>query len=68
MEDKLITKSDCTKFSDVYLIGEGLVSDQSATVTFGLGDDTDVHSISLALSDGTTQVISNPKVNSVYTL
>ncbi|MFT6810382.1 MAG: hypothetical protein ACJA01_003625 [Saprospiraceae bacterium] len=63
-----VTKNDGTTMTDAYVTGEGLVSDQTSTVTFGLGDDTEVRSVSLALSDGTTQSISKPKVNVVNTI
>ena len=63
-----VTKKDGATLTDTYVIGEGLGSDQTSTVTFGLGADSEVASIDLALSDGTTQTIANPKVNAVNTL
>jgi ASPIC and UnbV. len=54
--------------TDAYVIGEGLGSDQTSTVTFGLGSETEVTSIKIALSNGTTENINNPKVNAVNTL
>ena len=63
-----VTKNDGTTLTDVYVIGEGLGSDQTATITFGLGADTQVSSIQLALSDGSTQTIPNPRVNAVNTI
>ena len=60
-----ITKNDNSILSDVYVIGEGLVSDQTSTVTFGLGSDTTIKEISLNLPDGTTEVLTNYKVNHV---
>jgi len=63
-----VTKKDGSTLTDAYVIGEGLGSDQTSTVTFGLGLDTEVESVNLALSDGTTETIANPKVNAVNTL
>ena len=64
----MVTKKDGSTMTDAYVIGEGLGSDQTSTVTFGLGADTEVASLKISLSDGTTQDINNPKVNTVNTL
>jgi len=64
----MVTKKDGSTMSDAYVIGEGLGSDQTSTVTFGLGADTEVASVKISLSDGTTQNINSPKVNAVNTL
>ena len=64
----MVTKKDGSTMTDAYVIGEGLGSDQTSTVTFGLGADTEVASVKISLSDGTTQDINNPKVNTVNTL
>ena len=58
-----LTKKDGSIMSDVYVIGEGLVSDQTATLTFGLGADTDIASINLSLPNGTQKSINEYKVN-----
>lgn len=63
-----VTKMNGSIMSDAYVTGEGLGSDQTSTVTFGLGAEKAVKSVSIALPDGTTQEISNPKVNAVNTL
>lgn len=63
-----VTKKDGTTLTDAYVIGEGLGSDQTSTITFGLDTDTEVSSIRIALPDGSTQNIANPKVNAVNTL
>ena len=63
-----VTKADGTTLTDAYVIGEGLGSDQTSTVTFGLGLDPTVSAISILLPDGTTQNIADPKINSVITL
>ena len=54
--------------TDAYVIGEGLRSDQTSTITFGLGIETDVKPVDIALSDCTTQSIESPKINTVNTL
>jgi len=63
-----VTKKDGSMLTDAYVIGEGLGSDQTSTVTFGLGADTKVASVNIALSDGSSQNINNPQVNKVNTL
>jgi len=63
-----VTKKDGSMLTDAYVIGEGLGSDQTSTVTFGLGADTEVASVNIALSDGSSQNINNPQVNKVNTL
>ena len=63
-----VTKKDGSTLTDAYIIGEGLGSDQTSTVTFGLGTDTEIESVSLALPDGTTQLMPNPRVNALNTL
>ena len=63
-----VTKKDGTTLTDAYVIGEGLGSDQTSTVTFGLGTESEITSVSVALPDGTTQKIQNPKVNTINSL
>ena len=63
-----ITKSDGTTLSDVYVIGEGLASDQTSTVTFGLGAETAVSSATIVYGDGTKATIENPAINQVHNL
>jgi len=63
-----VTKKDGSTLTDAYIIGEGLASDQTSTITFGLGQDTEITSVHIALSDGTSQSIENPVVNTVNTL
>ena len=58
-----VTKNDGSILSDVYVIGEGLVSDQTATLTFGLGDNTSIKAIELNLPNGTSKEISDFKLN-----
>ncbi len=60
-----VTKNDGSILSDVYVIGEGLVSDQTATLTFGLGKDTSIKSVNFSLPNGSQLAYSNYKVNQV---
>jgi len=63
-----ITKTDGTIQSDVYVIGEGLVSDQTSTLTFGLAQQKEIVSILINYADGTTKTINNPKINTIHKL
>jgi len=60
-----VTKIDGSILSDVYVIGEGLVSDQTATLTFGLGESKEIKAVEMRLPDGTTQNVMDYKVNQV---
>lgn len=60
-----VTKNDGSILSDVYVIGEGLVSDQTATLTFGLGKDTSIKSVNFSLPNGSQEAYGNYKVNQV---
>lgn len=64
----IITKEDNSIMMDTYIIGEGLASDQSNTLTFGLGSDTTIKSAKVIYSDGTEQVINNIKINTKHQL
>ena len=62
-----VTKQDGSLLSDVYVIGEGLASDQTSTLTFGLGADTAIKSAVLTMPNGSKQTLSANvnKVNKV---
>ena len=60
-----VTKNDGSILSDVYVIGEGLVSDQTATLTFGLGKDSSIKSVNFSLPNGSQEAYGNYKVNQV---
>ncbi len=60
-----VTKNDGSILSDVYVIGEGLVSDQTSTLTFGLGSDSTIKSVDINLPSGTKESLTNFKVNQV---
>lgn len=63
-----ITKTDGSILSDVYVIGEGLASDQTATLTFGLGTDTEIKSARIRFGNGSEEPINNAVVNKVNAL
>ena len=60
-----ITKKGGSILSDVYVIGEGLVSDMTATLTFGLGLDENIESVKINLPNGTEQMLSTYEINKV---
>jgi len=62
----VVTKEDDSILSDAYVIGEGLASDQTSTVTFGLGAEESVKSVSIYFVDGTSKTIENPGINIVH--
>jgi len=50
------------------VIGEGLCSDQSNTLIFGLADSKTVKSVTITDTKGNTQVIENPTVNTTIAI
>lgn len=63
-----VTKNDGSILSDVYVIGEGLASDQTSTVTFGLGGEESVKSAVIVFGDGSQKSIDSPAINTVHNL
>jgi len=63
-----VTKSDGQSLTDTYVIGEGLASDQTSTLTFGLGDTDSIKGVKIALADGSTMDMPDPKVNQINRL
>jgi len=62
-----LTLDDGSIMSDVYVIGEGLASDQTSTVTFGLGDEGKKPvSAEITYPGGRTEQIPNPEINKVH--
>ena len=55
------------KRSDVYVIGEGLVSDQTNTLTIGIGREESVKSLIVTYPSGVQDTVLNPEINVVYT-
>lgn len=46
----------------------GLMTDQAPTLFFGLGDDTAVKSVTIAMADGTRLALDNPDINKTLLL
>lgn len=53
--------------SDVYVVGEGLSSDQTNTITFGLGKASKVETLILDFPSGISDTILNPEINQTLT-
>lgn len=54
------------KLTEFQITGEGLASDQTSVLHFGLGKDKAVKSINVKRIDGSVQTIENPKVNTLF--
>ena len=54
------------KLSDVYVLGEGLASDNTNILTFGLAVSDEPASIIIKYFDGETETIPNPKTGEIY--
>ena len=54
------------KLSDWHITGEGLSSDQSHTLVFGLSQHTAAQSILVEYPNGTTVELEDPKINKTY--
>lgn len=52
--------------SDVYLVGEGLASDNTNVLTFGLVNDDEPNSIVINYFEGEKEEIRNPKAGIIY--
>jgi hypothetical protein len=63
-----VTKSDGQSLTDTYVIGEGLASDQTATLTFGLGESDSINGVKVALADGSSFDMNNPLINQINRL
>ena len=61
-----VITSDNKKVSGVYVIGEGLSSDQTNIVTLGLGATTSVKSLTIRYPSGETKTIGNPEIDKVH--
>ena len=58
-----VIQPDGKTLTDWLTIGEGLGSDQSNTLVFGLDDNPQVSSIKISYPDGRVQTIENPQIN-----
>ncbi|HFA50687.1 MAG TPA: CRTAC1 family protein [Bacteroidetes bacterium] len=61
-----VQTADGKTLSDVYVIGKGLSSDQTCTLTFGLGTAETAKSIKIKYPSGKEKVIENPAVDKVH--
>jgi len=52
--------------TDVYAIGEGLSSDQTAALTFGLGNATSVKTLKIIFPSGQEKTIEHPGIDQVH--
>lgn len=52
--------------SDVYVVGEGLGSDQTAVLTFGLETETQVSSVRIVFPSGEEKILDNPEIDKVH--
>ena len=60
-----VTTGDGRTLTDWMVTGEGLVSDQTHVLTFGLGTDEVCPRIDITYMDGRTQTIENPTIDSL---
>ena len=51
--------------TDWYVIGEGLSSDQSNVLTFGLGTEKSIKSVTVTFPDGKTETLENPDLTNI---
>ncbi len=63
-----VTQADGSVLTDWLTVAEGLTSDQSHTLVFGLGKSGTASSVTVDYTGGTTQTIDNPKVNSTLVI
>ncbi len=61
----ILTLKDGKTLSDDYVIGEGLASDQTSTLTFGLGLDSEIKNILWRKPTGQTETLSDFNLNQV---
>ncbi|MGZ0015156.1 CRTAC1 family protein [Yeosuana sp. AK3] len=60
-----VTLGSGKKLTEFQITGEGLASDQTSLLHFGLGTETSIKTMTIKRIDGSLQIIDNPKVNSV---
>ena len=63
-----LTTSSGQKVSEVYVIGEGLGSDQTNTLTLGIGAAMSVPSLTITYPSGESKTIENPEIDKVHLL
>ena len=62
---KVTVETNSKKLSEWLVTGEGLASDQTALLHFGLDKDTEVKSVLVEYTNGKTDYIKTPKINSI---
>ncbi|WP_282116919.1 CRTAC1 family protein [Cellulophaga baltica] len=65
MGAKVTVETPTRKLTDWLVTGEGLASDQTALLNFGLGEETTVNKITIQYSNGKVDELLNPKVNTI---
>lgn len=61
-----LSTGDGTTLSDVYIVGEGLGSDSTAAVTFGLGPAGVPTRLTIHTIDGTVESLDDPELDTTY--
>lgn len=62
---KVTVETNTRKLTEWLVTGEGLASDQTALLHFGLDKDTEVKSVLVEYTNGKTDYIKAPKINSI---
>ena len=62
---KVTVETNKRKLTEWLVTGEGLASDQTALLHFGLDKDTEVKSVLVEYTNGKTDYIKAPKINSI---
>ena len=62
---KVTVETATRKLTEWLVTGEGLASDQTALLHFGLGQDTEVRKVSVQYSNGRIVEIDTPTINSI---
>ncbi|QWX85736.1 CRTAC1 family protein [Cellulophaga sp. HaHaR_3_176] len=65
MGAKVTVETPTKKLTDWLVTGEGLASDQTALLNFGLGEETTVNKITIQYSNGKVDELFNSKVNTI---
>ena len=58
-----VVKTDGSKLTDWLISAEGLGSDQSHVLVFGLGKDKKVAQVNVKYADGSEKIVSSPAIN-----
>lgn len=62
---KVVVVTPSKKLTEWLIVGEGLGSDQSGTLHFGLGTDNTITSVEIFYLNGEKQTILNPVINTI---